>query len=368
VRERAEQEARGAAELAEREARESTELAEQEARERAEQEARAAAELADQEAREAAGKAEPETTVEAAVVAPDVEELAIEELAIEDLAIEDLAIEDLTDGADLADDADELDPEQLARERAAWEALKQAAREAREREQRESEEAWTRQLEAHQARLRAEQEARQRWLGPSEPEQEPPVTVDTPSDATAGHARHLPRRAFLNVAVGALLIAVVAVAVPRVGGAVSWAGQLIGKDQPTTVGTLVAVDATAEHPDVHVLAGQPVDAKPGSGARVPKGQHLVAVPVRLENLGLARWDVPLATRTTIVDDIGVAHAVARGVPVKGLPLVAAQVKVGPGKVVTGYVVFSVPTGRTISSVSLALGQSHADAVTWQVAP
>jgi len=394
--ERAEQAAREAAELAEREAaecaeqeaREAAELAEQEARERAEQEAREAAELAEQEARECAEqeareavelaereaaeppaldtRTEPETVVKA-----EVEDLAIDELDLEDLAIDELNIEDLTEDADTEveddDDADDLDPEQLARERAAWEALKQAAREAREREQRENEAAWTRQLEAHQARLRAEEEARLLWLGPPEPEKAEPDKVDEPAEALSGRGRHLPRRAFVNVAVGALLIAVVAVVVPRVPGAVSWAQQLVGKDQPTTVGALVSVDATAEHPDVHVLAGLPVDARPGSGARVPKGQHLVAVPVRLENLGLTRWDVPLATRMTVVDDLGVSEKIARGVSsVKGLPLLGAQVKVAPGKVVTGYVVFSVPTARTISSVRLALGQSRDDAVTWRV--
>jgi hypothetical protein len=380
--ERAEQEAREAAELAEREAaeraeqeaREAAELAEQEARERAEQEAREAVELAEREAAEPPAldtRTEPETVVEAEVEDLAIEDLAIDELDLEDLAIDELNVEDLTEDADTEveddDDADDLDPEQLARERAAWEALKQAAREAREREQRENEAAWTRQLEAHQARLRAEEEARLLWLGPPEPEKAEPDKVDEPAEALSGRGRHLPRRAFVNVAVGALLIAVVAVVVPRVPGAVSWAQQLVGKDQPTTVGALVSVDATAEHPDVHVLAGLPVDARPGSGARVPKGQHLVAVPVRLENLGLTRWDVPLATRMTVVDDLGVSEKIARGVSsVKGLPLLGAQVKVAPGKVVTGYVVFSVPTARTISSVRLALGQSRGDAVTWRV--
>ena len=391
----AEQEAREAAEreaaeLAEQEAREAAERAEQEAREQAEQKARAAAEqeAAEQEAREAAKRAEREARKLAKREAREAREAAEREAAElaeleEQVRVEreqavreagEARVRAELDAAaeaaeDLEDDDEELDAEQEARERAAWEALKQAARAAREREQRESEEAWSRQLEAHENQMRVERERTAELYEALQPAANKSAETDPLTESVSGSREHGRRRAMLTVALGALLVAVVMIAVPHVPGAVAWAQHLIGKESPTSIGTTVPVKATTGHPDVKVLAGTPVSAQPGPGAKVAKGHHLIAVPIRLENQGTTRWELPLAAKTTAVDNLGVALSVARTVPsVKGLQVLGAQAKVAPGKVVTGYVVFSVQNGRTISSISLVLGQSADDSVTWQVAP
>ncbi len=178
--------------------------------------------------------------------------------------------------------------------------------------------------------------------------------------------RRLPRRALLQVALGAFLVALVIVAAPRVSGVVAWGQDLFAKDAPTTVGTAVTVEASQLHPAAVVLAGAPATALPTAG-KVAKGQHLVVVPVQLTNRGLVRWDVPIATRVHLVDTLGVSHPVAKTVTgVKGRQLLGAKLKLAPGKSVTGYVVFSVPDGRTIRSVELGLSDSVADMVTWKV--
>jgi hypothetical protein len=120
---------------------------------------------------------------------------------------------------------------------------------------------------------------------------------------------------------------------------------------------------------VTLLAGTPVDAHASGDFRPAKGRHLVAVPLRLTNNGGVLWDAPVAASTTVVDSAGATRGVAKAVPgLDGLPLLPPQAKIEPGEGVTGYVVFSVPNGRDVRSVSLGLSSSTGDVVTWQVAP
>jgi hypothetical protein len=78
--------------------------------------------------------------------------------------------------------------------------------------------------------------------------------------------------------------------------------------------------------------------------------------------------MPLATEMTVQDDLGLVHPVAKAVKaVKGLPLLPGKAAVAPGQDLDGYVVFAVPEGRALRSVSLAM-EGSGDPVTWQVAP
>jgi hypothetical protein len=111
----------------------------------------------------------------------------------------------------------------------------------------------------------------------------------------------------------------------------------------------------------------PVQAQGGAGAA--KGEHLLAVPLRIQNNGSTRWDVPVAAEAKLVDALGVSHPVVRTVKaVKGYPLLPGLAKIDPGAEVTGYVVFSVPDGRDIRSISLGLAKTGDDKVTWRVSP
>ncbi|HET6166517.1 MAG TPA: NERD domain-containing protein [Marmoricola sp.] len=340
VREQAEAEARVRAEQDEQE------RVEQEARDRAEAEARAKVEQAEQEKllREARERVEQEARERA--------ERAARELAEREAQVQ----------AELVAE-DGISAEELARERAAWEALKQAAREERERERREHEELWAHALAAQETRVKLDQEARIRAI-----ETRDPAATETATDEpTSARRKPVPNKALLQVALAAALVAAVIVGAPRLSGLAGWAHGLVTQDAATTVGTAVTVKATSFHPDVQVLAGAPVDVKSVGGAKLPKGQHLVAVPLRLSNQSLVRWDIAPAAKTTVVDGLGVAQHTARGVTVKGLPLLVGTQKIAPGKQVTGYVVFSVPEGRAIRSITLALGESG-DQTTWRVAP
>jgi hypothetical protein len=355
AREKAEAEARAKAE------QEAREKAEAEARAKAEQEARAKAEAearaqAEQEARE---RAEQEAQAAAAVEVEDVED--VEDVEVESVEVEDVEV--------VSDQPDAFDRD--AADRAAHLAA-------------------IREREAERARRRAERKEAKSGRRPA-PETVPVEHVETPEPArvdrprpdrfaklvrTARAAtsdplaeesgRRLPRRALIQVAIAAVVVAVVTVAAPHLSSVAAWGQQLFAKDAPTTVGTAVKVEANQLHPAAELLAGAPVPVQP-TGGKVAKGQRLIAVPIRLTNQGLERWDVPIASRLSLVDTLGLTHQVTRSVTgIKGRPLLGAKLRLAPGKSVTGYVVFSVPNGRTIRSIKLGLSDSSGDAVTWQV--
>jgi hypothetical protein len=247
-----------------------------------------------------------------------------------------------------------------------------------------------REREAERARRRAERKEAKSGRRPA-PETVPVERVETPEPArvdrprpdrfaklvrTARAAtsdplaeesgRRLPRRALIQVAIAAVVVAVVTVAAPHLSSVAAWGQQLFAKDAPTTVGTAVKVEANQLHPAAELLAGAPVPVQP-TGGKVAKGQRMIAVPIRLTNQGLERRDVPIASRLSLVDTLGLTHQVTRSVTgIKGRPLLGAKLRLAPGKSVTGYVVFSVPNGRTIRSIKLGLSDSSGDAVTWQV--
>jgi hypothetical protein len=366
ARAKAEREARERAEAKAKAGQEAREKAEREARERAEAEAKAKAE---QEARQ---RAEQEARAKAEAEAQARAEQEAREQAERDARLQAEVLEE-----------DGISAEEFARERAAWQALKQAAREERERERREHEELWAEELAAQEARVSRDHEARTRTIATDEPTamsspMSSPMTSPMTSTVTATPAvvdetpaptrrRSLPSKALLQVALAAALVAAVIVVAPRVSGVAGWAQGVFAKDAPTTVGTAMTVKATSFHPDVEVLAGAPVDVKAAGGAKVAKGQHLVAVPLRLTNQGLVRWDVAPTAKTSVVDGLGVAQHALKGVSVKGMTMLTGAQKIAPGKVVTGYVVFAVPEGRAIRSVTLALGEAG-DEATWRVAP
>jgi hypothetical protein len=148
---------------------------------------------------------------------------------------------------------------------------------------------------------------------------------------------------------------------------VDWAQQLVhGKSSTTTVGTLVKVGATAQHPAVEVLAGTPVDLP---AAAAGKGQHLVVVPILLHNQGTSPWQVPVAAQATVADELGVKHPVAKAVKtVPSYALLPARTTVAPGQEAKGYAVFALPDGRRITSVTLGLSRAGGAPVTWRVSP
>jgi len=251
-----------------------------------------------------------------------------------------------------------------------------------------------REREAQRARERAEQDAvdsrpaRRRMADPdpglrmTAPAPEQPASTtpaprtirEVPAAKTRVHvaddeSEGRPTRALFLVALGALLIAGVVIGAPRAHQLVSQVHGIFAKAPTTQVGTAVAVKATAAHPDLTVLAGTPVAARATGGFRAPKGQHLVAVPVRLTNNGLVRWDLAVNGRISVTDGSGATSAVASTVTgLRGLPQLPSRAQVAPGSAVTGYVAFAVPNGQDVRSVRLTLSRAAGDTVTWQVAP
>jgi hypothetical protein len=354
----AEVRAQAAREQAEREAREK---AEAEAREKAEAEAEEAQQRAAWQARLHAARERDEQDERDHVAAVAAEAAADAAAAAARREAEDCAAAE-------AEEAREILEAQLAMEQ---ELRAQEVREQAAQEQAAQEQAAQEQAAQEQAARVAERAITVEERPVVRQVAMPPGKVDAGPDAESSPRRRqgVPMRAFAHVALGALLIAAVIVGAPRVSGVVDWGQQLFAKSPPTTVGTAVDLEATTLHPALQVLAGTPVDAKLVAGTRPPKGQHLVAVPFRLGNTGTGPWDAPIGAAAKVIDSLGVSHDVLRGVKaVKGMPLLAAQVRVAPGQVVKGYAVFAVPNGRTLSSVTLGLARTGTDPVTWQVGP
>ncbi|MGY2873855.1 hypothetical protein ACVW00_001045 [Marmoricola sp. URHA0025 HA25] len=374
------------------------EAAAKKAAERAAAEEAAAAQDA---AAEQARLAEAALLEAAGVEAPAVEDAVVEEPVVEDAAVEEVVVEEADEevvvtytpleeqSVDATIDDDTLEDAPTVEAIDDDEVQARADRVAAIRER-----------EAQRARERAAEEAaddrpaRRRLADPDRrpvpsaavraPETASPAAPVTPvavprpvrpSHHTRAHEFEEPEergrsnRALLNVALGALLIAAVVLGAPRVPDLVSQAHGLFAKSSGTQVGTAVVVKATSTHPDLTLLAGTPVNARATGGFKPPKGQHLVAVPLRITNSGLVRWDVGLAARVNVVDSGGTTRTVAKDVPgLAGLPLLPSQTRVPPGKDATGYVVFSVPDGQDVSSVSLRVSRAGGDTVTWQVTP
>ncbi|HEY0903352.1 MAG TPA: nuclease-related domain-containing protein [Marmoricola sp.] len=367
---RAEQEAREAAEREAREAAEraAAERAEQEAREAAEQEAREAAERAEQEAREAAEREAREAAERAAAARAEQEARAAEPEPAEGPEHSDV------ENAELAARAAAARAEEEA-----WEIAQQRAAErvAAARAAAQVPDASVVQA-ASRVSVPTVVDAAPVQAVVVEAISKPKVRI--PRLGLRGRAiddderTPIPHSALVMVLLGAVLVAGVIVGAPRMPDVVGWTSNVLASEPAPTTGTPVAVGADGFHPKVRVLAGKPVTAQGAKGSAAPKGEYLVAVPLSLENVGGTQWDVPVAAGTTVADSLGVTHTVDTAVKaVKGRPLLAAQVAVAPGKAATGWVVFSVPNGRTVTSVTVGLATTAddggtGDSVTWQVAP
>jgi hypothetical protein len=383
-RERAEAEARLRAEAQARQQLEAQERAEAaarvraEAQERAEAEARELAAAAERERAEADAWAQGVAAAREAA-AQQAREQAERDALDQQQADQQTEPEDLqSDGdVDLDDQPDDTEDDDEVQARADRVAAIREREAQRARERAEADAAAAASAAARSAARSAAQVAprpstssRLERSRERRPEAPVPPPVAAPVAATPAPVRSSGHqvRALLQVTIAALVIAAVILGAPRIPNAVSAVRGLFGSST-THVGTAVSVKATATHPDVTVLAGSPVDAHATGGFRAAKGQHLVAVPLRLTNGGLVRWDLPIAATATAVDDRGITQPVAKAVPgLKGLTLFAAQARIAPGEEATGYVVFSVPDGHQLQSVSLGLSRTGTDPVTWKVAP
>lgn len=182
---------------------------------------------------------------------------------------------------------------------------------------------------------------------------------EAPAPKTSGpRSRGTLLPALISAAVVVLLISVL----PRTAELVAWGKGLFG-EQASAFGTTVSVEANTLHPALRVTAGTPTATQPTKGA-VARGTRLVAVPLTLRNDGAGRWATQLGARVVAVDSLGVEHTPARAGRVKaGKQLPGSFAVAGQGQV-SGVVVFSVPSTRTVTGLRLQLSGERDDAVSW----
>jgi hypothetical protein len=145
------------------------------------------------------------------------------------------------------------------------------------------------------------------------------------------------------------------------------AGEIQLSATHSTSGQAVRLDATSFRPEVEASADRPVPAVQGT-PRVapPPGTRLVAVHVRLHNVGRTAWISPPNTAFGAADS-GTAppgrilvHRLEAG------PAYPERTRLRPGESVEGYVVFALPRRAHLTEVSVQLSAIPGDAVIWSV--
>ncbi len=154
--------------------------------------------------------------------------------------------------------------------------------------------------------------------------------------------------------VGALVIAIVVVAAPRIPHLVTWGKSFFVSPPPTSLGQPIVIPTSVVHPALTVRAGLPVSVETYRGQSAGKGKHFIGIPLETLNGGTSSWTLPVGTDVTMIDDLGLTHAPDPTVKrlKAGTPF-GRQVPIGAGKTASGLVVFSVPNGRTVHEVLLS---------------
>jgi hypothetical protein len=129
----------------------------------------------------------------------------------------------------------------------------------------------------------------------------------------------------------------------------------------------VDLGARAPRPRLELAADRPVPARQ-RGARVeaPPGTRLVAVHFRFRNAGQRAWSTPSYNSYSATDSTG-GHP--GRVLVDGLRAgsqLREGLRVRPGAVREGSVVFALPRGARITDVRMTLGPMPRDTVEWTV--
>jgi len=168
--------------------------------------------------------------------------------------------------------------------------------------------------------------------------------------------------------VAALLVSAVIMVSPKVPSAVTW-GKGLFVDQPNPpAGTLISVGSSALEPpyDVTASAPVPVTSTP-AGTTVRDGNRLVGIQFRVQNRGTMKLTLPVGARLEAVDALGIGYSPTSTVAKTNLGATLPKVlNVGPGAILNGSLVFSLPKGRTIEQIRLRLPDAEDGSVAWNV--
>jgi len=173
------------------------------------------------------------------------------------------------------------------------------------------------------------------------------------------------RRFAVALAAGLLLLALL----PTITGALTDAAsrrvqQVIAPSKP--IGATQTVAAAPGHPELAVAVSTVVDTQvAGRGPTLPAGKRLVAVQVRIENKGDARWTWGGSARLTLVDHTGATHSATAAYPkVTAGPLITVASRVRPHHALTGSVVFEVAGDVRVDSVRFEIGPGLPKTLRW----
>ena len=202
--------------------------------------------------------------------------------------------------------------------------------------------------------------------GSRQPHSRARATASTRRGAKRGSSSIAPRLIGLALLAILLLVAgplIVEVATSTAKSAVeSLAGPTV------KLGESATVDRTNARPELKVTALRVVNTRPVVGAQRPvPGSRLVAVDVRIQNLGDRPWSLSSSgTSMSVVDAAGRSHpwsaprriTAGRALPPKSM--------VRPRQEIEGWVSFELPKRSSVEDVFLKMGPGLPDRVTWRV--
>lgn len=161
---------------------------------------------------------------------------------------------------------------------------------------------------------------------------------------------------------GVVLIAV-AVGIGALNGRhlADW-GKGLFVQQPNAVGATIHVAASTYHPALDVSVDRVDDIR---ATGLAPGQHAVAVRVRIANVSGSAWRLGPDTSMRLYDSLGLAYA-PTGRARTDLNRLPTRLMVPAHGATEGYVVFTLPQGRSAWKVSVRLAPTGEGALVWEL--
>jgi hypothetical protein len=149
---------------------------------------------------------------------------------------------------------------------------------------------------------------------------------------------------------------------PQVPGASSG-----GEDEAQRLGSAQALPAATGRPPLRVAATRAHTVhRIGASPYLSDGNRFFGVRFTMVNHGKRVWVSQPGTTYEVVGDSVVPRRGGSDIRIREGRVLPDPIRLAPGHRVTGYVVFQVPTGEPITSVSMTVGPGKPRTVSWRI--
>jgi hypothetical protein len=149
---------------------------------------------------------------------------------------------------------------------------------------------------------------------------------------------------------------------PKVPGASS-----VGEGEVRRLGSAQALPAATRRPPLRAIATEVRTVhRIGTSPYLFDGNRFFGVRFTIVNHGKRVWVSEPGTTYEVVGDSDVPRRGGSEIRIREGRVLPDPIRLAPGHRVTGYVVFQVPTGEPITSVSLTVGPGRPRTVSWRI--